>query len=418
MRRETSSSVTIDLEDLGLDDGGHVLIKHALATLQPGQRLAVHGRRPDLPLQLRAWARTQGHAFVPSPAAAGEDRPAVSEAEGVSVQTEPVAVLVRGAAREARWSASSFAGEAEEVYAHPPAQWGLAARGARVEEGAPAFDFALSDKDEVWADSVPRLYAQAAANQWDPAAAVDWAAEFELPPVVETAVVQLMTYLVENENAALLVPARFLAQVHPHFREVLQLLAIQVADEARHVEVFTRRALLRGGPMGSSTAGGQASLQTLLQEPSFALASFLLSVLGEGTFLSLLAFLAEHAPDPVTRRVATLAGQDEARHVAFGLAHLQRHLSIEPGLRASLAKAVERRHDALRSTAGLNEEVFDSLMLLAGGSLTVAGARKGWLAVQQLQADMDEARQRRLQRLGFSPGEAETLSALHTRNFM
>ena len=48
-----------------------------------------------------------------------------------------------------------------------------------------------------------------------------------------------MTYLVENEQAALVVPARFLARVHPHFREVLQLLAVQVADEARHIEVFT-----------------------------------------------------------------------------------------------------------------------------------------------------------------------------------
>ncbi|HEU0168146.1 MAG TPA: ferritin-like domain-containing protein [Chloroflexota bacterium] len=386
--------MNIDLEDLGLDDGGHVLLKHALAALEPGQRVAVHGRRADLPLQVRAWARIQGHEYLDG------------------------CVVVRGRAMDARWARASLPGGPDQIEDHARAQWGLAARGARVEAGGPAFHFELSDKDEVWADSASRLYAQAAANQWDPATAVDWAAEFELPQAVEAAVVQLMTYLVENENAALLVPARFLAQVHPHFREVLQVLAVQVADEARHVEVFTRRALLRGGPMGSSTAGGQASLQTLLQEPSFALASFLLSVLGEGTFLSLLAFLAEYAPDPVTRRVAVLAGQDEARHVAFGLAHLQRHLSLEPGLRASLANAVERRHDALRSTAGLNDEVFDSLVLLAGGSLTVAGVRQGWLAVQQLQADMDDARRRRLQRLGFSPGEAETLSALHTRNFM
>ena len=63
---------------------------------------------------------------------------------------------------------------------------------------------------------------------------------------VEAAVVQVMTYLIENENAALVVPARFLGQIHPHFREVMQLLAVQVADEARHIEVFTRRALLDG----------------------------------------------------------------------------------------------------------------------------------------------------------------------------
>jgi len=31
---------------------------------------------------------------------------------------------------------------------------------------------------------------------------------------------------------------------------------------------------------------------------------------------------------------------------------------------------------------------------------------------------MDTARQQHLRRLGFSAGEAETLSSLHTRNFM
>ena len=35
-------------------------------------------------------------------------------------------------------------------------------------------------------------------------------------------------------------------------------------------------------------------------------------VLGEGSFLNLLSFLERHAPDPVTRRVAHLALQDEA----------------------------------------------------------------------------------------------------------
>src|SRR5690606_6151126 len=131
------------------------------------------------------------------------------------------------------------------------------------------------------------------------------------PGEVEDAVVQVMTYLIENEAAALQVPARFLAQVHPHFREVLQVLALQAADEARHIEVFTRCALLRRSELGTSSHGGQASLQTLLDEPDFALASFLLSVLGEGSFLDLLRFLHEHAPDPITREVARLTGQDE-----------------------------------------------------------------------------------------------------------
>jgi hypothetical protein len=93
----------------------------------------------------------------------------------------------------------------------------------------------------------------------------------------------------------------------------MQLLASQSADEARHVEVFTRRALLSGGELGTSSAGGRASLQTLLDEPDFTTASFLLSVLGEGTFHDLLRFIAEHSPDQVTADVTRLAARDEAR---------------------------------------------------------------------------------------------------------
>jgi hypothetical protein len=88
------------------------------------------------------------------------------------------------------------------------------------------------------------------------------------------------------------------------------------------------------------------------------LASFLLSVLGEGSFLNLLAFLDRHAPDPVTRRIVQLARQDEARHVAFGIAHLEHQSAVDPGLRLRLRAAVERRHDALANTAGLNQDVW------------------------------------------------------------
>ena len=61
-----------------------------------------------------------------------------------------------------------------------------------------------------------------------------------------------MTFLIENETAALSIPSRFIAQLHPHFREVMQVLAIEAADEARHIEVFTRRALLKRTQLGST----------------------------------------------------------------------------------------------------------------------------------------------------------------------
>lgn len=381
-----------DLEGLGLDQGGHILLKRALAGVAVGEGVEVRGRVPELAVHARAWARAQGHGF---------DWPYV----------------VRGGAAGARLAGAEVAGgrrPAEQA----SAAWGLAARGALVEAGGPAFPFSLDEKAAVWTDAAAGIYRQAAAAQWDPATAVDWDAPFELPDEVEAAVVQVMTYLIENENAALMVPARFLGQIHPHFREVVAVLAVQVADEARHVEVFTRRAELRGAPLGLSTVSGQASLLTLLEEPDFALAHFMLSVLGEGTFLSLLSFLERYAPDPVTRRVTHLALADEARHVAFGMAHMEAVLAADVGLRARLATAVRRRHDALSSTAGLNAEVYDALVVLAAGAFTPAAIAEGFGRVQALEADMDEGRRRRLAKLGFEAGEAAQLAELHTRNFM
>lgn len=401
------SEAALDLEDLGLDQGGHLLVKRALRQLPIGGRLSVRGRHPQLAVHLRGWLRSQGHA-AEFPAGNG---PA------------PVAVVTRGAAEDGRWRGAERAGQAnlsapDAVVEAPPASWGLAARGARVEAGAPAFAFPIDHKVEVWADEAARIYAQAVAAQWDPNTAIDWDAPVDLPEEVEGAVVQVMTYLIENETAALLVPARFLAQIHPHFKEVLQVLAVTAADEARHIEVFTRRALLKRENPALSTAGGQASLKTLLDEPDFALASFLLSVLGEGSFLSLLWFLHEHGPDPITRQIAQLAAQDEARHVAFGLAHLRRHVEEDPAERSRLADAIHRRHAELQHTAGLNEEVFDALILLAAGSWEHADLARGFERVVGLKQDMDQNRRKRLLKLGFSEKEAAALSALHTRNFM
>lgn len=401
---ETSPSAIINIESLAFPQGAHLLLKRALRALSPCQRLGVRvaaEQRREFLTHLRGWCRAEGHALT-------EPQPSESVC----------AWIERGPGLTGRWHEADRASDFATPLDAPSLRWGFAARGAMVEAGGQNFHYALNTKEQVWADNAPKLYAQAVAAQWNPNTAIPWDEPFTLDEDVETAVVQVMTYLIENENAALQVPARFIAQIHPHFREVLQLLAIQIADEARHVEVFTRRATLRRNELGLSTVGGQQSLKTLLDESDFALASFLLSVLGEGTFLHLLSFLEHHAPDPVTQQIARLVVQDEARHVAFGIGHLQYQLARDPALRGRLAQAVTLRHDALSQTAGLNEEVFDALVLLAAGSWQPEDIAAGFAKVQTLKLDMHAGRRARLQKLGFTENEAEELSALHTRNFM
>src|SRR4051812_18713574 len=113
-RAVRSQRVTIDLEDLGLDRGGHLLIERALGGLPIGGRVQVRGRDAALPVHLRAWARQHGHGFE---------------------LVDETLVVARGEAERDRWRAAERAGGAAptDVVARPGPTWGVAARGALVE---------------------------------------------------------------------------------------------------------------------------------------------------------------------------------------------------------------------------------------------------------------------------------------------
>jgi TusA-related sulfurtransferase len=384
----------LDLEDLALHEGATVLLRRMLAQLRAGDWFEVRGDSPQLAEQLAAWCRKEGHRCEPALGVAGVYR----------IQSGGLA--------------PSIATSRMQVCETADPAWGLAPRGARVESGGPDFGFTLRQKRDVWARELNTIYGQAAANQWSVGRDVPWEKLPKLPVEVEHAVAQIMTFLTENEFAALYVPARFIPRIHPHYREVVEVLAMQVVDEARHAEAFTRRAEAGGAGLGTTAASGQLSLKTLLEEPDFTTATFLLCVMGEGTFLTLLKFLAEHAPDPVTAALALLAHRDEARHVAFGVEHTRYVFEREPEMRLSMTAAVERRSQMLASISGLSPYVHDALVIYAGGGVAVEQIREGARHVAELQREMDRTRRERLQSLGFDPAAAFQMSAYHTKNFM
>jgi len=384
----------LDLEDLTLHEGAPVLLRRALAPLEPGEMLEVCGDSAELAEELAAWCRKEGARYL-----GGGNGPNVHRIERA---TGPAPLVTSG----------------RDIAEVADPRWGLAPRGARIEAGGPEFAFTLRQKREIWAQELTSIYKQAVANQWSAARDIPWDQLPKLPEEVEAAVSQVMTFLTENEFAALYVPARFIPRIHPHYREVVEVLAVQIVDEARHAEVFTRRAEAGRNGLGTTAVSGQLSLQTLLEEPDFTTAAFLLCVMGEGTFLTLLRFLEEHAPEPVTATLARLALRDEARHVAFGMEHLRYVLQREPERRTLLAAAVERRSRMLAAVSGLSPYVYDALTVLAGGGISPAQVREGARQVALLHREMDRARRERLQSLGFETEEASALSAYHTKNFM
>lgn len=384
----------LEIEDLALHEGATVLLRRAVAKLGAGEWFEIRGDSPGLADQLAVWCRNEGHRLKLTQGVPGLYR---VESGGLA----PAMTMSRS--------------EVSEV-AEP--SWGLAPRGARIEVAAPAFGFTLRQKRDVWARELNAIYTQATASQWSASSDIPWRELPKLPEELESAVAQIMTFLTENEFAALYVPARFISRIHPHYREVIEVLAMQIVDEARHAEAFTRRAEAGGAGLGITAASGQLSLKTLLEEPDFTTATFLLCVMGEGTFLTLLKFLGDHAPDVATRTLAQLAHRDEARHVAFGIEHMRFVFEREPGRRLSLAAAVERRSQVLASISGLSPYVYDALVIFAGGGVSITQVRAGARHVAGLQREMNRVRRERLQSLGFEPEIASKMSEYHTKNFM
>jgi hypothetical protein len=195
------------------------------------------------------------------------------------------------------------------------------------------------------------------------------------------------------------------------------LLAVQLADEARHIDVFLKRAWAAGQGLGLSSATTALSLRTLLSYEDFTEASFVLSVLGEGTFLDLLRFVEEHAPDEATAEIARRARADEARHVRFGLHHVRHALATDPAAARTLEAAVEQRAATLQGES-IPAAVQDALTILAARGTDPPSLARGHEAFRELLATMLTNRERRLAAAGFSSEQATRLASLHTPNFM
>jgi hypothetical protein len=312
-------------------------------------------------------------------------------------------------------------GRAGVVPERVPSNLGLAQRGSVVDPNTPDFGFPIRDKTLVWADNIADLYEQGKAGQWDATTDIPWADLPALPDDLEQAVCQIMTFLIQNEYLAMYLPAKFMHRIDPQFSEVVLFLATQVMDEARHAEVFTKRALANGGGLQYVSAATEWSLRSLLSQDDYSNGSFLMHVLGEGTFMELLMFLEEVAPDPVTAKTFRLARQDEGRHVGYGIAHFAYHIEHDPSIKDQLLKAAEERTMFLQQASGSSPFVLKALMTLAGGGAHPDQLARGRERVRALYEEMHRKRVRELIAIGFERAAAERISELHgsgVRNFM
>jgi len=415
--QSANAALAIDGGDLPLGGGLLALIRPGLDLLEPGGVLAVNSTNPALRDDLPRWCQLQHHDYLERQKTdQGYDRHLIARgALSVPKGTRDGSIAVP------QYNAHISADDVAKSFPMPehadPAS-GFAPRGARVEPGGPRYPFTLNDRNHVAPPEVAQLYDQAVAAQWSALTDIPWDKVPRLTPAIERALAQVFTFLAENELSALYLPSKFISRIHPAYAETAMFLSTQMADEARHIDVFLKRARMGGGGLGVSSVTTSRSLLSLLELEDFTEAAFLLSVLGEGTFLDLLTFIEDHAPDDVTAEVVRRARGDEARHVHFGLVHVRHALSHDDTLYARLEAAVRKRAASLSNAGGPPEPLQDGLTVLAAGSTNATAIARGHEAFRELLNTMHESRVKRLEHAGFTAEQAQRLSDLHTPNFM
>ncbi len=241
----------------------------------------------------------------------------------------------------------------------------------RYREEMPVIDdYTVVSRDELWAGNVVTLYEEAVARQWSATRDIPWGELEALPEDLEKASCQLFTFLTEVEFVAGDFPAKWLYRIPQDFLEVKSFLATQLMDEARHQEVFRKRALAGGGLLHASP-GFEWALKAILDAPTHTMGTFLLNLLGEGLILSIFRSGEMIAKTHVDKEIFRRTLQDEARHVSYGVLELKNYLDTHP----DRAKALEEMHrfadvgEQIILTAFTEATVIEPVAILLGGGL-------------------------------------------------
>src|SRR5581483_9697355 len=155
-----------------------------------------------------------------------------------------------------------------------------APRGAARRPGVPRLGYRLPNKSDTWSDNAAMLYEEAVQRQWSSATDIPWEELKPLPDDVERAYSQFCTFLTEVEFIAGDTPSQWLPQISNDHYEVKMFLASQIMDEARHLDVFRKRALANGG--GLMRSSGNAGLRVIIEAKDFTEMSAIMHVQGEG----------------------------------------------------------------------------------------------------------------------------------------
>ncbi len=232
-------------------------------------------------------------------------------------------------------------------------------------------NYTIRSKSEIWLDNASFLYEEALQRQWSSATDIPWETIKPLPDDIEQAECQLATFLTEVEFVAGDVPAKWISKITPDYFEPRHVLLAQVADEARHMEVFRKRALANGGGLMEATGATAGFVGGIDLSRDFTEMSTKLHLGGEGSVLTIFRLGELMAYNDAEKTIYRLCAQDEARHVAFGVMHL-RYMFIEaPERREEIECYLDEAESSVltdaANPAGELPHTSEPLCILLGG---------------------------------------------------
>ncbi len=267
-------------------------------------------------------------------------------------------------------------------------------RGAIERAAAPRVgNYSVRTKSDIWLKNGAQLYEEAVQRQWSSSTDVPWQTIEELPDPIERAQCQLATFLTEVEFVAGDVPGKWISEVSPDYYEPRMYLITQIMDEARHMDVFRKRAFANGGGLlgGVNTPRGAGGVIDSARD--FTEMSARLHISGEGSVLSLFRMGELMAYNDAEKAIYRLAASDESRHVAFGVMHLQYVSQADPERAEEIHTYLDEIELGLTAAAEQNPAVRgtssnSAIAILLGGGADAGSMREGdamLLAVRQRQ---------------------------------
>ena len=243
-------------------------------------------------------------------------------------------------------------------------------RGSAARPDAPRVPGSYVGRADVYSENTRLLYEEAVQRQWSSATDIPWDEIQPLPDDIERAMCQLCTFLTEVEFIAGDTPGQWLPKINSEHHEVKLFLLTQIMDEARHLDVFRKRAFANGG--GLLTSLPQEGLRVIIEAKDFTEMSAIMHVAAEGFVQSMFRMGEYIGQSDAEKRIFRLCGQDESRHLGFGVMHLKYVMDNEPWRREEIHHYLDKVEATLTPDPTgdpMNFALFEALAILMGGGL-------------------------------------------------